>query len=97
MVNGVQRKGKGCGWMATRVATLPKLLASVTEANTPIKTGEVKADKQSELIPDSCFEPQSLKAWYKALDKGPPPSPEDTEDNYIPKRIRAQHFAVFVF
>lgn len=97
VVNGDQHKGKGYGWMTTRVGTLPKLLASVAEANTPAKTGGEKAVKQSELNPDSCFEPQSLKAWYKALGKGPQPSPEDTDDQYMPKRTRARHFAVFVF
>ena len=97
VVIGDQCIGKGYGWITTRVATLLKLLAAEAEANTPLKTGEGKTGKLSELNPDSCFTPQSLKAWYKALYKGPQPSPEDTEDNYTPAPIRAHNLAMFVF
>ena len=99
VVNGDQNKDKGYGWMTTRVGTLPKLLVSLAVADTPKKAGDAKGktEKQVELNPDSAFEPQSLKAWYKALGKGPQPWPEDAEDSCTPRPLRAHKFAQFVF
>ena len=69
-------KTHGYGWMTTRVIAIPTVVISMVISKEEYRKQDIS---KVGLNPDENFEDKSLKAWHKALDKGPAPI-EDSGD-----------------